>query len=282
MTSSHNIKAFFLILFFLTLLFNVSIDSQDANEGKIANVNGIKIYYEIHGNGMPLILLHSFGASSSIWKPFIPEFEKHFKLILIDMPGHGASTYSIPEFTHKQSASYLFTLLDQLEITTFYAIGISSGALTLLAMATSQPLRIEKMIIIGASSYFPIPAREVLSKNTIDNMTDVDWARMRQYAKHGDEQIKWLQNQLVNFKDSYYDVNFTPPYLSLICAKTLIIHGDRDSLFPVDIALDIFKSIPNSFLWVVPNGSHIPIYKYAEVFTQWSLFFLLNNLGQIQ
>ncbi|MDQ7816911.1 MAG: alpha/beta hydrolase [Melioribacteraceae bacterium] len=277
MIYTYNKKYLILSLISLILLLNISTFAQNAQEGKVADINEIQIYYEVHGNGMPLVLLHSYGASSSIWKSFIPQFEILFKVISIDMRGHGASTYSPAGFTHHQSALDIFALLDKLEITTFSAIGISSGALTLLQMATLNPSRIDKMIIIGASSYFPNSAREVLAKNTIDNMSDADWYRMRQFAKHGDEQIKWLQNQLVNFKDSYNDVNFTPPYLSLISAKTLIVHGDRDPLFPVDIAFDIYKAIPNSYLWIIPNGAHIPIYKYPEIFTQWSLDFLQNK-----
>ena len=71
--------------------------------------------------------------------------------------------------------------------------------------------------------------------------------------------LKELIRQFNGSKDGYDDVNFTPPYLSKIKARALTIHGDRDASISVSIAFDIFQSIPNSHLWVIPNGSHWPI-----------------------
>jgi pimeloyl-ACP methyl ester carboxylesterase len=61
-------------------------------------------------------------------------------------------------------------------------------------------------------------------------------------------------------KDSYTDMNFTPPLLSRIEARTLIVHGDRDPLYPAHLALDMYNAIPRSSLWIVPNGGHGPIF----------------------
>jgi pimeloyl-ACP methyl ester carboxylesterase len=64
----------------------------------------------------------------------------------------------------------------------------------------------------------------------------------------------------VTRKDSYEDVNFTPPHLATIQARTLIVHGDRDPLYPVGLAVEMYAAIPRSYLWVVPNGGHGPIF----------------------
>lgn len=66
--------------------------------------------------------------------------------------------------------------------------------------------------------------------------------------QRGDEQIRELQQQFHIFKDSYDDMNFTPLYLSTIAARTLIVHGDRDPFFPVEIALEMYRSIPGAYL----------------------------------
>ena len=55
-------------------------------------------------------------------------------------------------------------------------------------------------------------------------------------------------------------MNFTPPYLSTIKARTLIVHGDRDILFPVSIPVEMYQAIRGSELWIVPRGEHVPIY----------------------
>ena len=67
-----------------------------------------------------------------------------------------------------------------------------------------------------------------------------------------------LLAQFYGFKDSYDDMNFTAPLLSTIKARTLILHGDRDQFFPVSIPVEQYRAIPRAYLWIVPNGGHVP------------------------
>jgi ketosteroid isomerase-like protein len=97
---------------------------------------------------------------------------------------------------------------------------------------------------------------------------------MRALHKLGDPQILALQREFCAFKDSYDDMNFTPPLLSTITARTLIIHGDRDDFFPVRIPVEVYTSIPRSYLWIVPNGGHIPIFSNRAEFTRLAADFL--------
>ncbi len=85
---------------------------------------------------------------------------------------------------------------------------------------------------------------------------------MRQYHKYGDDQFRELWRQNHAMKDSYDDVNFTPPSLSTITAHVLIVHVDRDPPYPINIPVEIHTAIPQSFRWVVPNGGHVPVFGY--------------------
>ena len=90
-----------------------------------------------------------------------------------------------------------------------------------------------------------------------------------------DPQIIALWQQQRGFADSYEDVSFTPPHLSRITARTLVVYGDRDPLYPVEMAVEMFRSIPRSVLWVVPNGGHGPVFlEAADDFARTSLHFL--------
>jgi pimeloyl-ACP methyl ester carboxylesterase len=71
-------------------------------------------------------------------------------------------------------------------------------------------------------------------------------------------------------------MNFSSEDLSIIKARTLIIHGERDNFFPVEIALDLNRSISNSSLWIIPNGEHVPIFNSEVLFTSEALKFLVN------
>ena len=250
------------------------MQDETPSEGYIVSVNGALIYYEVQGQGSPLVLLHGFGSSSLHWKPFIEDFSKQFQLIIPDLRGHGRSTNPTQQFTHRQSALDIFVLLDQLKIDKFKAMGISTGGMTLIHMATHQPARIEAMVLIGSTTHFPEQARVIMRQSTVESLTAEDWKQLRQVHKRGDDQIRALRNQFYNFKDSYDDMNFTTPYLSQITAKTLIVHGDRDEFFPVSIPMEMYRSIPNSYLWIIPNGGHIPIIENAASFAQTAQEFL--------
>jgi len=126
-------------------------------------------------------------------------------------------------------------------------------------MATSQPDRLEAMVIVSATTHFPEQARAIMRQFTIDSLTEADWQQQRQRHKHGDDQIRELWRQGNGFKDSYDDLNFTADDLSAITARTLIIFGDRDPFYPISIAVDLYEAIRRSYLWVVPNGGHGPI-----------------------
>jgi len=82
---------------------------------------------------------------------------------------------------------------------------------------------------------------------------------MRKRHPGGETQIKAILASTASFADSYDDMNFTPPYLATIKARTLIVQGDRDPLYPVEISVEMAKAIQRSSLWIIPNGGHGPI-----------------------
>jgi pimeloyl-ACP methyl ester carboxylesterase len=264
------------LAFLLILLLDTRALAQPATSGvgKVVALNGMEMYYEISGQGRPLVLLHGFNGSGQAWERLTPEFAKHYQVILPDLRGHGRSTNPSNKFTHRQSALDVFALLDALGIKQFKAMGISTGGMTLIHMATQQPARVEAMVLIGATIYFPEQAREIMRKATVESLTPETYERRRQIHKRGDGQIRMLQQQFHDFKDSYDDMNFTGPYLSTITARTLIVHGDRDQFFPVQIPLEMYRSIPKSFLWIIPRGGHVPIFDPVVPFVPATLKFL--------
>ena len=172
----------------------------------------------------------------------------------------------------------MFALLDRLGIQRVKAIGLSAGAKTLLHMATRQPGRVDAMVLVSATPYFPAQVRAAMAQLTVDAFSDAQWATERQRHVHGDDQIRMLYDQMRGLKDSHDDMAFTPPLLATIAARTLIVHGDRDPLYPVEMAMELFRSIPKAYLWIVPNGGHGPIFgPMAAPFVQNALGFLRGD-----
>jgi pimeloyl-ACP methyl ester carboxylesterase len=199
---------------------------------------------------------------------------------VVELPGHGYSTNPETTFTHRQAARDVFRLLDQLGVRHFAAMGLSSGAMTLLHMATSQPQRLESLVLISATTHFPAQARAIMRAASLRTMPPPVQAMYRACATQGEAQIQALIGQVNALADNDEDINFTPPQLATITARTLVVHGDRDRFSPVGIALFLYKSIPNAALWIVPGGDHVPIYEATVPFTATALHFLQGPAGQ--
>ncbi len=243
-------------------------------KGTTVHINNIEMYYEEYGNGMPLVLLHGFGGCSQTWHPFIAKFAERYRLIVVDLRGHGYSTNPENKFTHRQAANDVFLLLDKLGIDHFFSMGISSGGMTLLHMATSQPKRIGSMVLISATTHFPDQARNIMRNASFGSMPQQVQAMYRECAKRGEAQIRQLIAQFNALHKNFDDMNFTAQSLSTITARTLVVHGDRDRFFPVEIPVSIYRSIPYAALWIIPGGDHVPIYDSAVPFTSTALRFL--------
>jgi pimeloyl-ACP methyl ester carboxylesterase len=252
-------------------------------EGHMASVNGMEMYYETYGQGPPLILLHGFFHTADMWKPYIPTLAEHYRVVAVDLRGHGRSTNPANQFLLRQVALDVYALTEQLGIDRFKAIGFSAGGMTLLHMATQQPERVEAMVLIDATHYFPEQCRAILRTVAVDAPPpwggDWEWLVQRE----GKERAHALITQWSNQGNTYDDMNFTPPYLSTITARTLIVHGDRDPFFPIFIPVEMYCAIPHAYLWVVPNGQHKPDRVFAEphtdAFAKTALEFLNGDWG---
>ena len=240
------------------------------------DINGFHLYYEERGDGEPLLLLHGGTGIGSDWQlVFTAGDPDGFRVIVPDLCGHGRSTNPSKAFTFRQAARDVFALLDGLGVPRVHAIGLSMGAKTLLHMATQQPGRVDTMVLVSATPYFPAQVRAAMAQLTADSFSDAEWAAQRQRHVHGDDQIRMLYDQMRGLKDSYDDMAFTPPLLGTITASTLVVHGDRDPLYPVELAIEMYRSIPKSALWVVPNGGHGPIFgPLAAPFVETAMAFL--------
>jgi pimeloyl-ACP methyl ester carboxylesterase len=241
----------------------------------VITMNEIDLQWEVTGEGEPLLWLHGGMGCGSDWRYIFKEPPAGYSIIAPDLRGHGASTNPSGLFTFRQCALDVLALLRHLSIPRVKAIGLSGGGITLLHMATAEPSSIESMVVVSAPPYFPAEARLIQRQFSESMLGEQEMVRMRQRHKHGESQITQLFAMVRTFAETYDDVNFTPPYLSTITAETLIVFGDRDPLYPVSLAFDLHRSIPRSYLWVVPNGGHGPVFgEAAAQFSSAALAFL--------
>jgi len=247
----------------------------------VFEIHGIQLHWEETGEGEPLLWLHGGMGAGADWKYIFEDPPEGYRLIAPDLRGHGATANPSGAFTFRQCALDVLALVRHLGIPRIKAIGLSGGGITLLHAATLQPSAVESMVVISAPPYFPPEARVTMRQFSETAIGEAEMARMRQRHKYGDAQLRQLVSMARGFADSYDDVNFTPPYLSTIAAETLIVFGDRDPLYPVSLAIELRRAIPRSYLWVVPNGGHGPVFgNLAPQFRETALSFLRGEWRQ--
>ncbi|HXS37080.1 MAG TPA: alpha/beta hydrolase [Flavipsychrobacter sp.] len=243
----NKIVIFNLILIMTTTLANA--------QGKYADVNGIKMYYEIHGTGSPLILLH--GGGSTIYTSFgriLPALSKTHKVIAIELQNHGhTGQRSVPE-TFKQDADDVAELMRQLDISSADILGFSNGGHTTLELAINHPEKVHKIIVASAfykrDGTFP-GFWQGFNKATLNDMPQL---YRDEYMKINHDSTKLLNmfhkdvERMENFKD------WSDEDIKSIKAPAFIVIGDHDVTTP-EHAVKMYRLIPDCHLAILP-GAH--------------------------
>jgi pimeloyl-ACP methyl ester carboxylesterase len=252
--------------------------------GHITRVNDIDLHLEIRGTGDPLILLHGFSGCGRDWKHVfdLEQLARSHRVITPDLRGHGNSSNPAGTLTHRECADDLLLLLDELALDRIKAIGLSFGANVLLHLATQYPERVEAMVLVAPASYYSKAARTIMRASAALDPSAENWRAMREIHRRGDDQIRALWRQAAIFAATFDDMNFTPPYLATITARTLIVNGDRDPLLPVEQFVEMYRAIEHSALWIVPGGGHGPIFgEWREAFARNAIEFLTRSPDEV-
>ena len=225
-------------------------------EGQYANVNGIKMYYEIHGTGYPLVLLHGGGSTlNTTFSKIMPVLAKTHQVIAIELQAHGRTGDRAAFETFVQDADDVAELLKQLNVTKTDIFGFSNGGHTALELAIRHPELVNKMIV--ASAFYK---RDGVPAGFWEGIKDPKFSDMPQIYK--DEYLRLNNNdtaKLMNMfnKDVQRMLTFkgwTDDDIKAIQTPTLIVIGDRDLPFP-EHAAKMARMLPHGRLAILP-GHH--------------------------
>jgi pimeloyl-ACP methyl ester carboxylesterase len=228
-----------------------------ATFGGYADVNGLRMYYEVHGEGPPLLLLH--GGTCSIERPpmGIPVFSGEFLVIAPEQMGHGRTPDATDRaFHYHDMAEDTLELLRQLKVDTASIIGLSDGGMVGLDMAIHHPDRVTRLAITGANyrtdGYSEEMLQWLLSVKPKDWPQDFreDHARLSPDGpSHWPVVLERLQAMWA------VEPNYTDEQMASIKAPTLVIAGDRD-MITAEHSVALFRAIPDAQLCVLPNTGH--------------------------
>jgi len=210
--------------------------------GSFYNHDGVKVYYEIYGQGKPLVLLHGNGGSIGSRANLIPEFAAHYKVIAFDSRCHGKTDCPKGYLTYEQMASDVSAVLDHLKIDSTYIWGQSDGGILGLLIAIHYPKKVKKLLATGANLRPDTTALDPALLPLIDKM----WAAVKNDSIRS-KQIRLVMDQ-PNIKTSD---------LKKIKADVLIMGGDRDAIRDEHL-LEMHKNIPGSLLCILPGTTHFP------------------------
>jgi pimeloyl-ACP methyl ester carboxylesterase len=225
--------------------------------GRYKNIRGFNMYYEIYGSGEPLLFIHGNGGSINNFFCQIPYFSKTYKVIAADSRAQGKSADASDSLSYEMMADDFSVLLDSLHIDSCYVIGWSDGGINGLLLAIRHPQKVKKLAVTGANCWpdttavDPFVYYSALHENK----------RMMYLTQDGNE----MRNRRKVMHLLTYEPHITSSQLTKIQCPALIIGGDHDVILPKHTML-IAESIPNSYLWIVPNSGHSVPIKYSEQF----------------
>ena len=238
--------------------------------GKYTDIRGIKLYNEIYGNGEPLLMIHGNGGSISSFSNQIPYFSEKYKVIAVDSRAQGKSIDTQDSLSFEMMADDFNDLLDYLKLDSCNVLGWSDGGIIGLLLAIRHPSKVKKLAITGANLW---------PDSTAINAADYKWG-MDFYDTLGKvPQTPEIANTRKLVKLDCFQPHITLGQLGQIKCPSLVIGGDHDIILPQHTML-IAQSIPNAFLWILPNSSHSTLIEYKDRFNEVVGDFFDNNLEE--
>jgi pimeloyl-ACP methyl ester carboxylesterase len=263
--------------FILTMLLSAVVSAQQKPTTGYAPVNGLKMYYEVHGSGDPVVLLHgSFMTITNNWTAWIGELSKTRKVIAVEMQGHGRTADIKRDFSYENLADDVAALLDYLKIPSADLIGYSMGGGGAMQCAIRHPEKVRKVVSISAVfrhdgwvkealDMFPQLTSETFKGSPIET----------EYKK-----LSPTPNEFPNFVKRVIAMDLKPydfgaDKLKATKAPMFFIHGDADGVRLEHISEmfrlkgdEIFGDMrPRSAsrLAILPNTTHITLMERMPV-----------------
>ncbi len=251
-------------------------------------INGVDLYYEIAGKGEPLLLIAGLASDSQSWLPIINDLCRNYTVITFDNRGAGRTKPDDIEITIKDISDDCIALIRELGLSSVNIVGHSMGGFVALDCAIRYPEYLDQLILVGTSAV----------NSERNNALFDDWVRYQESGMHPELWFRSLFYWL--FSQHFFDqkdalscaVQFAVEYpyqqsktafknqisairafnclsdLADISAKTLIISGKEDLLFPPQQSAERLQAIPNAVVASIEQAGHAPFVEKPEEFVK--------------
>jgi pimeloyl-ACP methyl ester carboxylesterase len=262
--------AFIIALLFFTAFQSMGQQAKPSASG-YAPVNGIKVYYEVYGEGKPIVLLHgAFMTIETNWGELIPELSKTRKVIALEFQGHGHTPFSDRKLDYATLASDMEGVMNYLKVDSADIVGYSFGGCIAYQLAIQSPKRVTKLVVIS-STYKTngwLPEVSGVFKNMKPELF-ANSPMQTAYDAVAPDKTKWTKflEQMIAF--NHIPFNLGEANIAKITSPVLLISGDNDGLDKIELIKTYqllgggicadFGVMPKSQLAVVPSQGHVSL-----------------------
>ncbi|KAB7531716.1 alpha/beta fold hydrolase [Flagellimonas olearia] len=265
-------------------------DKIEPTESGYASVNGLQLYYEVYGNGKPLVLVHgSYMNIPSNWSEVIPVLSKDRKVVAVEMQGHGRTKDTDRQFSYENMADDVSGLLKYLNIEKADVLGYSMGGGVAYQMTIRHPEQVRRLVVLSGTyahdgwwpdveALYPTMTADMFKNTPIEE----------QYLSYGNDPAKFPDyiKKVISIDLEPYD--WTKEAMG-IKAPIFIIIGDADGV-RYEHALDLFRAkgggkmgdihgLPESRLAIIPGTTHIGMMQKMDVLIPMISDFLDSDLN---
>jgi len=266
-----------------------------------AIVNGVRLYYELHGDsGEPLVLVHGYTGDVTDWRHQLPEFSRTHRVLAMDLRGHGRSEAPSDRssYTVAQMASDVEALIDQVGFGRYHLLGHSMGGAIVQEIALRSPQRLLSLTLEDTSFRFGMMADPAVEEWWKTRMALAEAGKMAELAELPPpipppphmpaERLEETKVRLSKMSPDAFigawrglvDWQGTKTRASAISTPTLIIYGDLDTPALVDASKKLVEIIPNARIEVIPEAAHSPQQERPELFNRALRHHLEANAGR--
>ncbi|WP_040205231.1 alpha/beta fold hydrolase [Neobacillus jeddahensis] len=242
--------------------------------------NGIQLHYVDEGKGTPLLHIHGLAASVTMFKNEIAHFKENFRVLAVDLRGHGKSDKPL-EYRLEDHVQDVMNLLKYLKIERVSILGSSMGSYVAQGIATQRPELVDKLILVVAKAHGEISSSQEMVARFAEELRGLTEEEQQQFLftrsfhnipallkameDAGPDEIQLTPAQLAAANKALEGFDFRPK-LGEVTADTLIISGRYDGLNPPERGMEIAALIPQASFIEFTNSGHAPQVEEPELF----------------
>lgn len=230
--------------------------------------DGVRIVYDVIGEGEPILLLHGGSADSTWWGELVPVLAERHTVVTIDSRGHGRSSFDDRQITYRRMADDTLAVLDRLNIDRAGIVGWSDGAIIALDIALRQPERLDRVVAYGVNfdlSGYRDSAAEPKTSAGAERFIAENPGRYQEQSPHPE---RW-DEVLANLRTMWTtEPNWTADEMRSIRTPVLVLDGLDEEVIDIEHVRLLAELLPNGTLELMPGTGHFAMIDQPKEFTR--------------